>query len=84
MAIGNLVFENVKRAMMAIRYMLSLCSVNCCKKTSDKTLIYEGIVAKVLAWLTNVANANPSKYGKYANLVLLENSFYILEELKSM
>ena len=78
------VFENVKRAIMVIRYMLSLCKINICKKTSDKTLIYNGIVAKVLTWLANVANANPGKYGKYSNLFLMENSFYILEELRSM
>ena len=76
------IFENVKRATQAIRYMLTICKSNCCRKLSGETLIYEGIVSKLITWLVNISGANPAKYGKYTNLVLMENTFFILEEMR--
>lgn len=77
------VFMNIKRAMDAIRYMFSLCSTKFCPKTSGDSIISEAICSKVLVWLDRVVKSNP-KNSKYVNLVLLENSFYICEELSSL
>ena len=63
--------------------MFTLCSTKFCPKTSGDTIISEAICSKVLVWLDQVVKSNP-KNSKYVNLVLLENSFYICEELSSL
>ena len=66
--------------MMAVQYMVALCRNYVDAKTSGESLLYKNLCSKLLSWLMKVANANP-KYGKYTNLVLMENTYYIVEEL---
>ena len=42
-------------------------------------MIYNGIYSKLVRWIVTIARSNPQKYGKYANLVIMENTFFLLE-----
>ena len=77
------VLQQVKRAMMAVSYLVALCGRYFCVKTSGDALIFGEIVRQVLTWLEHITEANP-KHLKYKHLVRMENTFYILEELTSL
>ena len=72
-------FQQVYRATLAIKYMVASCNTLICTKTSGDQLIYNGIYSKLVRWILTIARSNPQKYGKYANLVIMENTFFLLE-----
>ena len=70
--------------MLAVKYIFANCRSFYCVKMSGDTIIYGEIVSKVLNWISQVGQASLNKQGKYTQLMLMENTFYMLDELTNL
>ena len=77
------VLENIQGARLALSLMLAMNSAYVSPKTSGEEIIQASMWRKVLTWLDQVCSANP-KQAKYRSLVVLENSFYLLDGLRAL
>ena len=61
-----------------------LCStIERAEKAWDNTLIQDSLMERLISWLQDIVVKDENQQ-KYAQLVLMENTFYMLEELKKL
>ena len=79
------VLAAVKKSIIVIEYMTKgLCStIERAEKAWDNTLIQDSLMERLISWLKDIV-VKDEKQSKYASLVLMENTFFMLEELKKL
>lgn len=71
------VFANVRKALFVVEYFIANCNQICDGKIGGYTIINRDLVMKTYTWLFAVSRKEP----KYTNLVLMENTYWMLEEM---
>ena len=72
------VFQNVKKAMLVVEYLVASCNLVCDQKVGGYDIIKKSLVLKICDWLLAVSNRDP----KYTNLVQMENTFWMMDEIQ--
>jgi hypothetical protein len=75
------VITSVRKSLLVIEYMTkSLCpTIDRAESVSDNTLIWDSLMERLLAWLVEKCEQKGNE--KYTNLVIMENTFYMLQML---
>ena len=64
--------------MLVVEYLVASCNLVCDQKVGGYDIIKKSLVLKICDWLLAVSNRDP----KYTNLVQMENTFWMMEEIQ--
>ena len=67
----------MRKALFVVEYFIANCNQICDGKIGGYAIINRDLVMKTYTWLFAVSRKEP----KYTNLVLMENTYWMLEEM---